>query len=402
MRPAVIPELRQRFNKNMFSEESYQKLLSHLNDSVGMKIQFRVCETPVFVPKVLHQELKEASLALFKQLLTPEYLEASKKAIPAAFQAPNDQARPNFIQIDFAITRDAQGHFTPKLVELQAWPSIYAFQLLLPQAMQDIYPELKDLPYLFDGMSNEGFIDIFRRSVLGKHPAENVILMEIEPEKQKTLPDFIMTEKYLGIEVVCITKIQRNGKTLTYEKDGRQIEIKRIYNRAIVEELVHKNIQSQFQLSDDVNVEWAGHPNWFFRMSKYSLPFLSHPTVPKAWFLDQVQEIPADLENYVLKPLFSFAGSGVKINITREDIDAIPTQERGGYLLQEKISYEPIIETIDEPSKVEIRMMLMWPDEDAEPTVVTTLPRLAKGLLLGVDFNKNRTWVGSACCLLER
>ena len=402
MRPAVIPELRQRFNKNMFSEESYQRLLDHLNDSVGTKIQFRVCETPVFVPRALHQELKEASLALFKQLLTPEYLEASKQAIPAAFRAPNDQARPNFIQIDFAITRDAQGNFTPKLVELQAWPSIYAFQLLLPQAMQDIYPELKGLSYLFDGMTNEGFIDIFRRSVLGKHPAENVILMEIEPEKQKTLPDFMMTERYLGIEVVCITKIQKQGKTLFYEKDGRQIEIKRIYNRAIVEELVQKNIQSQFQLSDDVNVEWAGHPNWFFRMSKYSLPFLSHPTVPKAWFLDQVKELPADLENYVLKPLFSFAGSGVKINITREDIDAVPVQDRGGYLLQEKILYEPIIETIDDPSKVEIRVMLMWPDEDAEPTVVTTLPRLAKGLLLGVDFNKNRTWVGSGCCFLER
>jgi hypothetical protein len=398
----VIPVLRQRFNQKMFSQESHQKLLRHLDDLVGINIQFRVCETPIFVPKVLHQELKEASLALLNQLLTPEYLEASKKAIPEAFRAPNDQAHPNFIQIDFAIARDAQGNFTPKLIELQAWPSIYAYQLLLPQAIQDIYPELKGLPYLFDGMNNEDFINIFRRAVLGKHPAENVILMEIEPEEQKTRPDFIMTEKYLGIETVCITKIQKHGKTLTYEKAGRQIEIKRIYNRAIVEELVQKNIQSQLHLTDEVDVEWAGHPNWFFRISKYSLPFLSHPTVPKAWFLDQVKEIPADLESYVLKPLFSFAGSGVKINLTREDIDAIPAQDRSGYLLQEKISYEPIIETIDDPSKIEIRMMLIWPDEDAAPTVVNTLPRLAKGLLLGVDFNKNRTWVGASCCFLEQ
>lgn len=386
----------------MFSEANYQRLLEHLNELVGMKIQFRVCETPVFVPKALHAELQEASHALLDQLLTPEYLEASKKAIPEAFRAPNDQARPNFLQVDFAITRDKEGRFVPKLVELQAWPSIYGFQLLLPKAFQDIYPELRGLPYLFNGMSDEGFIDILRRAVVGKHATENVILMEIEPEKQKTRPDFIMTEKYLGIESVCITKIKKHGKTLTYEKNGRQVEIRRIYNRAIVEELVQKNVQSEFRLSDEVDVEWAGHPNWFFRMSKFSLPFLSHPTVPKAWFLDQVKEIPNDLESYVLKPLFSFAGSGVKINITRADIDAIPEKERGGYLLQQKISYEPVIETIDDPSKVEIRMMMIWPDEDAKPTVVTTLPRLAKGLLLGVDFNKNRTWVGSACCFIER
>jgi hypothetical protein len=397
----VIPALRQRFNKNMFSDANYQKLLRHLNELVGTQILFRVCETPVFVPKVLGQELQDASHALLQQLLTPTYLEASKKAIPEAFRAPNDQSRPNFLQVDFAITHDKEGRFVPKLVELQAWPSIYGFQLLLPQAFQDIYPELKGLPYLFNGMTKEGFIDILRRAVVGKHKTENVILMEIEPEKQKTRPDFLMTEKYLGIESVCITKIQKHGKTLTYEKNGKQVEIRRIYNRAIVEELVQKNVQSQFRLNDEVDVEWSGHPNWFFRMSKYSLPFLSHPTVPKAWFLDQVKEIPTDLENYVLKPLFSFAGSGVKVNITRDDIDAVPEKERGGYLLQQKISYEPVIETVDDPSKVEIRMMMIWPDEDELPTVVTTLPRLAKGLLLGVDFNKNRTWVGSACCFLE-
>jgi hypothetical protein len=397
----VIPSLRQRFNKELFSEESYQKLLNHLNEQVGMKIQFRVCETPIFVPKKLQEELKSASLALLDQLMVPSYLEDSKRAIPKEFYAPHDQARPNFVQVDFAITRDEQGELTPKLVELQAWPSIYGFQLLLPQATQDIYPAFQGMPYLFDGMSNEGFIDILRRAVQGSHRTENVILMEIEPEKQKTRPDFLMTEKYLGIETVCLTKIKKHGRTLTYEKDGKQIEIRRIYNRAIVEELVQKNIQSEFRLTDDVDVEWAGHPNWFFRLSKYSLPFLSHSTAPKAWFLDQVKEIPEDLSKFVLKPLFSFAGSGVKVNITKEDIDAVPEKDRGGYLLQEKISYEPLIETLDDPSKIEIRMMLIWPDSDARPTVVTTLPRLSKGLLLGVDFNKNRTWVGSSCCYLE-
>lgn len=397
----MIPALRDRFNKTLFSEESYQKLLKYLDAIVGMKIQFRVCETPVFVPKALSQELQEASIALFEQLLTPSYLKESLRAIPEEFKTPNDQERPNFAQVDFAITRGKDGQLTPKLVELQAWPSIYGFQLLLPQAFQYIYPELKEMPYLFHGMGDEAYISLLRRAILGKHDPENVVLLEIEPEKQKTRPDFIMTERYLGIESVCVTKVKKHGRTLTYEKNGQQVEIRRIYHRAIVEEWVQKKIQAGFSLRDELDVEWAGHPNWFFRISKYSLPFLSHPTVPKAWFLDELKETPKDLENYVLKPLFSFAGAGVKVNITQEDIDAVPERERRGYLLQEKISYEPLIQTLDDPSKLEIRMMLIWPDGDEKPTVATTLPRLSKGLLLGVDFNKNRTWVGSSCCFLE-
>jgi hypothetical protein len=397
----VIPSLRARFNGQMFSEDVHQKLLAALNEEVGEKILFRVCETPVFVPRELLAEMKQGALELIAQLNTPAYREASKQAIPAKYRAPNDQERPNFMQVDFAVTRDPSGAYVPKLVELQAWPSIYAFQLLLPQAFKRHY-DLGDLAYLLDGMTDEEYIALLRRTVLGKHSTEEVILMEIEPERQKTRPDFLMTERYLGIPTVGISDIRKRGKQLTYRaKNGREIEIRRIYNRAIVEELEARQVPCDFDLRDELEVEWAGHPNWFFRISKYSIPFLDHKTVPKAWFLDQLPQIPQDLENFVLKPLFSFAGAGVKVNVTREDIDAIPDGARGNFLLQQKIQYHPTIPTLDDPSKLEVRMMILWPDDEAEPQVVTTLPRLSKGLLLGVDFNKNRTWVGSACCLFE-
>ncbi len=101
----------------------------------------------------------------------------------------------------------------------------------------------------------------------------------------------------------------------------------RIYNRAIVDELERKQVKLAFDWRDDLDVEWAGHPNWYFRISKFSIPYLQHASVPKTWFLDRLKEIPADLENYALKPLYSFAGLGVIIAPKKEDIAAIPCRE---------------------------------------------------------------------------
>src|SRR5262249_17258404 len=121
----------------------------------------------------------------------------------------------------------------------------------------------------------------------------------------------------------------------------------------------------------------------------------------RAWFLDQLDRYPAELDQFVLKPLFSFAGSGVKVNITPADLDTIPADQRGNYLLQEKVAYAPVIKTPDEPSKVEVRVMFLWPDEAESPLAVTLLTRLSKGVMMGVDFNKNKTWVGSSCGFFE-
>ncbi len=396
----MIPHLRARFNAS-FTEAKHQQFLQALNAATGTQIEFRTCETPVFLPPDLLHEMVQAAHELNAQLRTPAYHAASARSIPAAFHAPNEGSHPSFIVVDFAVTRDSDGRFTPKLIELQGCASLYAFQLVLPHACQQVY-DLSGLDYLFGGMSDEDYLALLRRTILKDHAPEHVVLLEIEPLAQKTLPDFRATEKLLGIKTVDVAHILKQGRRLFYEDNGRLVEIRRLYNRVIIDEFVRKSVQINFDFRDELEVEWAGHPNWYFRLSKFSLPFLNHPTVPRAWFLDQLDAWPDDLEQFVLKPLFSFAGSGVKVNITRADLDAVPSEQRGTYLLQEKVAYEPVILTPDEPSKVEVRVMFLWPDDAAEPMAVTTLTRMSKGAMMGVDFNKNKTWVGSSCALWER
>ncbi len=366
----------------------------------GSQIEFRTCETPVFLPRALLHEMVESATAILAELDTDDYRRASNRALPPAFTAPHEGSHPDFVQVDFAITRDSEGELVPKLIELQACASLYAFQLMLPSVYRQFY-DLGDLKTLIGGLTDEGYRDLLADIVLAGHASEHVVLMEIEPGLQKTLPDFVVTEKLLGIKTVCISEVIRRGSKLSYMNQGREVEIHRIYNRVIVDELVSKRIEYAFDFRDELEVEWAGHPNWFFRLSKFSLPFLKHSSVPRAWFLSELNEYPSDLEHFILKPLFSFAGSGVKVEITRADIDAVPEAERGEFLLQEKITYAPVIETPHDPSKVEVRIMFLWPKGAKRPRAVTTLTRLSKGLMLGVDFNKNKTWVGSSCSFFE-
>jgi hypothetical protein len=361
-----------------------------------MKIEFRPCETPVFLPRDLLQDMVESGQELIRQLHQPDYWQASTRAIPAAFYAPNEGAHPDFIQVDFAVTRDGTNQWQPQLIELQGCASLYAFQYLLPHAYQESY-DLEGLCYLLNSLTDESYLALLRDVLLNGHDPAQVVLMEVEPEKQKTLPDFRLTEKLFGIRTVDVAHLRKRGSRLTYERDGQEVEIARLYNRVIIDEFAKKNIQAAFDFRDELDVEWAGHPNWYFRWSKFSLPYLKHPSVPRAYFLDQIHGFVPDLDKFVLKPLFSFAGSGVKVNVTMDDLEAIPLAARGDYLLQEKVAYAPAIVTLDEPSKVEVRIMFVWPKDAAEPQAVTTLTRMSKGAMMGVDFNKNKTWVGSSC-----
>lgn len=390
----MIPALRSAFN-GQFTIEKYKTFLRELDAAVGMKIDFRVCETPVFLPKELLSEMQTAADEIIKQLNTPTYFKESARAVPERYHVPNEAPHPLFLAIDFGITRGESGKLTPKLIELQGFPSLYGFQILLSQTFQRLF-DLQQLNFLLSGLTLDHYITILKQVLLGNHDPENVILMEIQPETQKTAPDFYCTEKFTGVKAVCITALKKRGRKLYYHKDGKEIPVDRIYNRVIVDEFVKKNIASDFDFRDELDVEWAGHPNWYFRISKFSIPFLQHANVPRAFFLNEVESYPDDLQNFVLKPLFSFAGSGVKVEITAEDLDAIPESERDNYLLQQKIDYTPVIATPNEASKVEVRMMFIWHEQ---PLAVTTLARLSKGKMMGVDYNKNKDWVGASCCL---
>jgi hypothetical protein len=364
----------------------------------GMEVPFALCETPCFFPQSLVERMGEDGKALIRQLAgNPEYLARSEASIPPAFRAPNESSHPMFVQVDFGLVEDSAGELQPKLVELQAFPSLYAYQPVLAQTYVDVFGLDPTLRYFLSGLDSTSYQHLLHDAIVARHDPANVVLMEVHPEEQKTRPDFLLTEKLLGIRTVCVTKIRKDGRRLYYEENGRRVPIERIYNRTIVDELERKDVKLPFDFRDELDVEWAGHPNWYFRISKYSIPYLRHPSVPRTWFLDQLTEVPADLNNFVLKPLYSFAGLGVVIAPSQKDIDAIPTAKRSEYILQERLNFTPVVETPYGPTKVELRIMYVWLDRLLP---VLTIVRMGRGLMMGVDHNKNMAWVGSSAALI--
>src|SRR3984893_15024936 len=316
----MIPFLRRQFNGN-FTADKYRALLRRVDDDSGTHVQFRLSETPCFFPKTLIDRMAADGQELIRQLVdSPAYRAKSDDAVPVEFKIANPPPHPMFVQVDCGLTRDAPGELHPKLVELQAFPSLYAYQGPLAQAYMDVYGLDPRLKHLLSGLDTNSYRELLRRAIVGSHDPENVILMEIHPQEQKTLPDFLLTEKLLGVRTVDIVDVKRDGAHLyyDYERGGKRIPIRRIYNRTIVDELQRKAVKLNFDWRDDLDVEWAGHPNWYFRISKFSIPYLKHASVPKTWFLDRLEEIPPDLENYALKTLDSFAGLGVLIAPKKE------------------------------------------------------------------------------------
>jgi hypothetical protein len=397
----MILSLRRQFNTN-FSSDKYQAFLRRIDDACGTHVQFRLAETPCFFPESLLERMAEDGKELIRQLVeSPEYRARSEASIPAEFRVPNEPAHPMFVQVDFGLVRDAGGELQPKLVELQAFPSLYTYQVTLAQSYIDVYgidrfAGGERLQFFLGGLEEKSYRELLRRAIVGTHDPENVILMEIRPQEQKTLPDFLLTEKMLGIKTVDIEKIKKDGARIYYERNGKRVPIRRIYNRAIVDELQRKQVRLAFDWRDDLDVEWAGHPNWYFRISKFSLPYLRHESVPKTWFLDRLERIPDDLQNYALKPLYSFAGLGVVIAPKKEDIAAIPAEKRAEYILQERLHFEPVIETPFGGTKAEVRVMYVWQEE---LQAVLTIIRMGRGLMMGVDHNRNMEWVGASAGL---
>ena len=394
----MIPSYRHAFNSN-FTPEKYEQLRREMTARCGMEVPFALCETPCFFPNALVERMGEDGKALIRQLVeNPEYRAHSEASIPAKFRVANESPHPMFIQVDFGLVRDSAGELQPKLVELQAFPSLYAYQPVLAQAYIDVFGLDAQLRYFLSGLDSTSYQQLLQNAIVAVHDPANVVLMEVHPEEQKTRPDFLLTEKLLGIRTVCITKIRKEGRRLFYEDAGKRVPIERIYNRTIVDELERKGVALPFDFRDELDVEWAGHPNWYFRISKYSIPHLKHPSVPRTWFLDQLPEVPADLENFVLKPLYSFAGLGVVIAPTRAAIDDIPATKRSEYILQERLNFTPVVETPHGATRVELRIMYVWL---RELVPVLTIVRMGRGLMMGVDHNKNMKWVGSSAALIS-
>ena len=393
------PQLRAKFNAD-FAPEKYAALLRCINESEKWPADFRIAETPIFLTREFADEVVRGAKAIVDLTRTPEFARQAASAIPQGLDVPNEPAHPNFLVVDFGICAE-HDRLVPRLIELQAFPSLFGFQFLELHCIRKTFPVIpRNWTSSFGGIKDDVYVDLLRRTILAGADPENVVLLEIEPEKQKTRIDFAATERLLGIRPVCLTKLKKHGRKLFYDREGREVWIERIYNRVIFDELIRRpDLDLPFRFQEDLEVAWAGHPNWYFRISKHSLPFLKTEYTSPAFFAD---EFPAfdKIDHYVLKPLYSFAGLGVDMEPTYEKIAALDKPHE--WILQKKVEYAPFVRTVDgNRSKAEIRMMFLWPDEDRDPTLVNNLVRMSQGKMMGVDFNKEKTWVGSTIALHE-
>lgn len=399
----MVPSIRKEYN-NRFSATIYQQYLEELNNAHPGAIEFRVAETPVFIDREFKDKILSACEHIVDVICQFNFSTLTSHAIPETLRVPGEDAHTHFIALDFGICENEDGAYEPQLIEMQGFPTLFAYQVLQDDVCRKHFSIPDHYSTYLNGYTRESYLSLLKEIILGDHQPEEVILLEILPHQQKTRVDFYCTSDYTGIPVVCLTALIQEGQNLFYEKDGKKIAVKRIYNRIIFDDLQQQSPEIQEKgklLLEALNIEWVPHPNWFYRISKYTMPFIEHPYVPKTIFLNELEKMPADLENYVLKPLFSFAGQGVVIDVTKADIDQVKDPEN--WILQRKVKYANVIATPDnDPAKVEVRIFYFWKEGEERPVAVNNLARLSKGKMIGVRYNKDKTWVGGSLAYFEQ
>ncbi|HLL53083.1 MAG TPA: hypothetical protein VK447_06020, partial [Myxococcaceae bacterium] len=295
-----------------YSDNLFADFMGRLERKFG-KFPFRVAETPLIITTELRDTLARHSSEIVEQLSEPALLAKLKQVIPPHYNVPGMDPLPNCVQVDFALVEGPDGKMDGRVVELQAFPSLYALMAVMADAwaetMQEKVPGLNEPFNQFIGLDKKAAVDLLARTIVGNADPAETVLVDYQPENQKTAPDFEATRQLFGVDAVCVTKLVKQGNKLFREKDGKLVQVKRIYNRMVFDELEVKGVKAPFSWNEELDVTWCSHPNWYWVWSKYSLPFLNHPAVPRARFLSDIPELPADLSRYVLKPLFSFAGS---------------------------------------------------------------------------------------------
>ncbi len=396
----MIPDIRQQYN-DQFTRERYQHFLDDLHSQFNHVPGFRIAETPVFIPATIREQLFEACHQIVRTFTRKDFLALTQPSL-LGHDVLQEDAHTTFLQIDFGLCEGRDGQIQPKLIEVQGFPSLYFYQHFVAGLYRKHFDIPTHLHHLFNGFTPESYVDLLRNIIVGREDPAQVVLIDIEPFKQNTQVDFHATRRVLGIHVCCVSELYKRGRQLYYKNEsGREVQVKRIYNRVIFDELTQRtDLNLQFSFADDLDVKWVGHPNWFFRISKFTMPYIECEYMPSTRYLSDVAEIPRDLENYVLKPLYSFSGTGVVFHVTPEDIRRV--KDPSQYLLQEKVKYVPVIRTPDDdPVKVEVRIMLLWPEHEPRPIIVNNLARLSKGEMIGVKFNKDKTWVGGSVGFYE-
>ena len=389
----MIPALRERFNRE-WTPAAFARLQQRLSERTALPVPFPICETPCFFPRPLLDGMADTAVTLVTSFLADADARAAAEAlIPPRYLGPGQGARPTCVQVDFGLVQTSDSGYAPRLVELQAFPSLYAFQHVLAATHREVYGLPESLSSHLDGLDAASYLALAREALVGVHDPAEVVLMEIAPDQQKTRPDFALTAELWDIATVDPRDVVVRGRTLARRVDGREVPIRRIYNRVIPDELERTGHPMPFDYRDDLEVEWVGHPAWYFRLSKSAIPYLRHPAVPRTWRLDAVDGLPAASEDLVLKPLFSFAGAGIRFSPTVADVVAIPAVDRRLYILQERVRFAPVILTPHGATQAEVRIMCLWTDR-LRP--VLSLIRMGRGQMMGVAHNQGLAWVGAS------
>jgi hypothetical protein len=398
----MIPDLRKKFN-DTFSDETYHRFLEELKAPYPGTIDFRITETPLFIPARCKNHMLSVCEQIVDVICSPTFLRQSSGAVPVDWYVPGEEARPHWLMFDFAICLDAGGEWVPQLIELQGFPTIYALKVWHDEMIRRYFHIPDDFSCYLNGFNSSDYLALLRKMIKGDHKPESVILLDIFPDRQSMRADFSCFRKYMGISVVCLTELEREGKHLFYRRDGKRIRVERIFNRVIFDEVQQYSpevVAKGKVLTEELDVEWITHPNWFYRISKHTLPFLKqHPFIPEARFLSDLNQVPKNLEDYVLKPLFSFAGQGVIIDPTPQDI--LKIKDPQNWVMQRKVVYADAVQAPDGPVKAEVRINYFWEEGTPRPIAVSNLARLSKGQMIGVRFNKDKTWVGSSIAYFE-
>ena len=405
----MIASIRQKFNAD-FKDKNYQNYLSSLNAPFPGALDFSVAETPIFINKDFTEKVLTTGDYVNQVIQSNSFKSITESSLKNVPLFPNETALPQCIVMDFAIAMNDKNEIVPALIELQGFPSLFAYEILQDECLRKTYTIAEGYSPYLNGYTKEKYLLHLETILNGdtlidpkKNPNKHTVLLEILPHQQKTRIDFYCTEKYFNIPIVCITEIFVEEKQLFYERAGKKIKIDRIYNRIVLDELKNqtKEIQDKGALLwSNLDIEWVSHPHHFFRISKFLLPFLKHTYIPKAQFLDQLTTIPTALDKYILKPLFSFAGQGVIIDISADDISNI--KDPSAWILQEKVEYANCIKTPTGPAKAELRLFYFWDESKQQYIATMNLARLSKGKMIGVDYNKNKQWVGGSLAYFEK
>lgn len=394
----MIDIVRDHFNKN-FTAEKYHHLLQQIEHLAPNTMGFRIAETPVFIPASFKNKILATCEHIIDFIKDDQFKELTNNSIPQNIQIPGCDSFPQMMVFDFGICKNDLGIVEPQLIEMQGFPSVAGLQYYLDEFYRNTFEIPDDYSSYLNKFHQDKYIRLLKEIILGNSAPKNVILLEFMPEKQKTLIDFICLKKLLGIETVCITQVKSEGTELFYLKGERKIKIERIFNRLIFDDLKEDDWSNIIDLNKEYNVTWINHPEWYYRISKYCLPFLHHEYIPESYFLIDIKQ-PLPLNEYVLKPLFSYAGMGVIIDVTQKDIDEIKDPEN--WILQKKVDYAPIIQTPHEPAKAEIRIFYFWKDGEAQPIAVHNLARLSKEKMIGTRYNAEKDWVGGTIAYFEK